>query len=207
MTFKTGICQWASGATATSQQASGLAIYTIGANDADGECNNYSPGHAWAPENSLEQAILTLTYATPVYATSFTIYGDQGMNWYRMWLKNSDTKEQILVFEGDDENCISTHTFDGTFLADTVILQTHGWGWCATDAVELCGNPAYTPPELTTDPASGVTTNSATLNGNVTSLGTATSVDVSFEWGLTDSYGNETTPQTVAAGSFSAQSG
>ena len=203
ITFKTGICQWASGATATSQQASGLAIYTIGANDADGECNNYSPGHAWAPENSSEQAILTLTYDTPVYATSFTIYGDQGMNWYRMWLKNSATEEQSLVFEGDDGSCISTHTFDGTFLADTVILQKNTYGWCATDAVELCGIPVR--PSVFTTAASDVTINSATLNGNLTSLGAATSVDVSFEWGLTESYGNETTAQPMTlAGTFSA---
>jgi hypothetical protein len=54
-----------------------------------------------------------------------------------------------------------------------------------------------TPPSVTTNAASGVTSDSATLNGTLTSLGTATSVDVSFEWGLTISYGNETTPQTM----------
>ena len=207
VTFKTGICQWASGAIATSEQPNALASYATGAPNAPniGNCgDDWQPGYSWAPVSYSEQAILTLTYDTPVYATSFTIYGDLGINWYRMWLKNSATEEQSLVFEGDDENCISTHTFDGNFLADTVILQKNTFGWCATDAVELCGTLAYTPPEVTTDPASAITTNSATLNGNVTSLGTATSVDVSFKWGLTDSYGNETDPQTVAAGSFSA---
>jgi hypothetical protein len=50
-----------------------------------------------------------------------------------------------------------------------------------------------TPPTVVTTGASNVTSDSATLNGNLTSLGTASSVQVSFEWGLTTSYGNETT--------------
>jgi len=62
-----------------------------------------------------------------------------------------------------------------------------------------------TPPTVATDPASAVGTTSATLNGDLTDLGTASSVDVSFEWGLTDSYGQET-PVQVLSGSdtFSA---
>ena len=62
-----------------------------------------------------------------------------------------------------------------------------------------------TPPAVTTNAASGVTSDSAMLNGTLTSLGTDTSVDVSFEWGLTASYGNETSPQTMpATGDFNA---
>ncbi len=54
-------------------------------------------------------------------------------------------------------------------------------------------------PEVITNPATNVASDSATLNGNLTSLGNALSVNVSFEWGLTISYGNETTPQTMTA--------
>ena len=62
---------------------------------------------------------------------------------------------------------------------------------------------AQDAPAVTTDAASGVTTSSATLNGTLTSLGNASSVDVSFEWGLTTSYGNETTPQAmIGTGAF-----
>ncbi|MFC1847821.1 hypothetical protein ACFLXV_00715 [Chloroflexota bacterium] len=56
---------------------------------------------------------------------------------------------------------------------------------------------AQTLPVVTTDAASDVTTNSATLNGNLTDMGNASSVDVSFEWGLTVSYGNETGAQSL----------
>lgn len=60
-------------------------------------------------------------------------------------------------------------------------------------------------PAVTTNAANNVIGDSATLNGNLTSLGNALSVNVSFEWGLTISYGNETTPQTMTAtGLFSA---
>jgi subtilisin family serine protease len=61
------------------------------------------------------------------------------------------------------------------------------------------------PPSVTTNPATAVTSSGATLNGNMTDLGSAVSAEVSFEWGLTTAYGAETPPQTMAsAGSFSA---
>ncbi len=42
-----------------------------------------------------------------------------------------------------------------------------------------------------------VTDTSARLRGYVSDLGSASSVDVSFEWGETTSYGNTTTPSAV----------
>ena len=66
--------------------------------------------------------------------------------------------------------------------------------------------PTPTPaaaPTVSTTAASGVTANSATLNGYLAGLGTASSVRVSFQWGLTTSYGTETAPQIVtSAGAF-----
>lgn len=43
------------------------------------------------------------------------------------------------------------------------------------------------------DRAANVSANSASLVGNLTSIGTTDSVNVSFEWGLSTSYGNTTT--------------
>jgi parallel beta-helix repeat protein len=63
-----------------------------------------------------------------------------------------------------------------------------------------------TPPEVSTNNADDITTNSATLYGNLDDLGTASTVDVSFEWGLTQGrpYPNETTPEAKSAsGPFS----
>jgi len=61
-----------------------------------------------------------------------------------------------------------------------------------------------TAPSVTTNDASGITDNSATLNGNLDNLGTAPTVNVSFEWGKTVSYGNTTTPESKnTTGAFS----
>ena len=64
------------------------------------------------------------------------------------------------------------------------------------------------PPAVTTDAATDVTTESATLNGSLDSLGDYTTVDVSFEWGTTlgGPYPNETTPPEAmtSTGAFSA---
>ena len=51
------------------------------------------------------------------------------------------------------------------------------------------------PPAVTTNAASSITINSARLNGELTSMGTASSVTVSFVWGtnLGGPYPNETT--------------
>ena len=57
-----------------------------------------------------------------------------------------------------------------------------------------------TPPAVTTNAASSITTISGRLNGDLTTLGTASSVTVSFEWGTTSgSYSNATTGQAMTS--------
>jgi len=55
----------------------------------------------------------------------------------------------------------------------------------------------YTLPttEVTTNPATSITGVSATLNGTLTDGG-GESCDCSFQWGLTDAYGETTTPES-----------
>jgi len=61
------------------------------------------------------------------------------------------------------------------------------------------------PPMVATSAATSVGATSATLNGNLTSLGTATSVQISFQWGTSSSYGSDTSAQSISAtGAFSA---
>ena len=70
---------------------------------------------------------------------------------------------------------------------------------------ELDLSITITTPTLATNPATSITTTSATLNGNLSSLGADSSVTVSFEWGTTTGYDNTTTPQIKnTTGSFSA---
>ncbi|MDM7998905.1 MAG: hypothetical protein QUS33_02600 [Dehalococcoidia bacterium] len=62
-----------------------------------------------------------------------------------------------------------------------------------------------TPPSVRTTSATAVHCTSAILNGILDSLGTAEGVDVSFEWGLTTAYGQESAVHTrTATGEFSS---
>ena len=66
---------------------------------------------------------------------------------------------------------------------------------------------ALTPPMVTTSAASGLTTTRATLNANLTSKGTASTVTVSFEYGLTTAYGSTNAgvpPTFTTTGAFIA---
>ena len=60
-------------------------------------------------------------------------------------------------------------------------------------------------PSVTTNEATKIKPRRATLNGSLTSLGTASSVAVSFDWGLTTAYGSTTKPRTMTStGDFRA---
>jgi hypothetical protein len=64
-----------------------------------------------------------------------------------------------------------------------------------------------TPPTVTTNAASGLTTTGATLNANLTSKGSASTVTVSFEYGPTTAYGSTATgipPTLTSTGAFTA---
>ena len=63
------------------------------------------------------------------------------------------------------------------------------------------GAPAGSPPTCTTDPATNITLNSATLNGTVNPNSVAT--NAYFQWGLTTSYTETTTSQSVGNGAIS----
>lgn len=60
------------------------------------------------------------------------------------------------------------------------------------------------PPAIVTVAANSTSSTSATLNLHLSSLGSATSVQVSFEWGQGTAYGSITTPQAMTStGHFS----
>jgi hypothetical protein len=66
-------------------------------------------------------------------------------------------------------------------------------------------NGDWTSPNITTLDASTITRTSATLNGQITCLGGATSINVCFEYGTTTEYGKSTVFQEITSiGSFAA---
>ena len=62
-----------------------------------------------------------------------------------------------------------------------------------------------TPPTILTDTPTAITPTGATVNGVLTTMGTAPATDASFKWGIASgSYPNETPPQSMGApGTFS----
>ncbi|MFC2066436.1 CARDB domain-containing protein [Chloroflexota bacterium] len=106
-------------------------------------------------------------------------------------------------------------TVQGSHSGDTVEFFVNGVKDTSKTAEFLAGggptpiNLSVTitipPAAVSTSAATSVSTTSAALNGNLSSLGTASSVTVSFQWGTSASYGDETAAQTkTSTGSFSA---
>jgi phosphodiesterase/alkaline phosphatase D-like protein len=82
------------------------------------------------------------------------------------------------------------------------LADTDGGGvdqWLAFDALKFISrSTGGGPPTATTNAASNVTSNSATLNGTVNPNGLATTVY--FQWGTSTSYGNTTPSQSIGSG-------
>jgi hypothetical protein len=109
--------------------------------------------------------------------------------------------------ETTSENMTSTGLFStdlpGLSPGTMYYYQAKAVGDGTSSSVEMSFT-TYTPPSVATNAATQVTANSARLNGELTSLGTASSVTVSFSWGTSPgSYANETAGVAkTAAGTF-----
>lgn len=143
------LCQYASSATATSENEGSNAIFATGAPDAPiagcavGQWSGYS--YSWNPLLWNTKSNLTLNYNSPVNVNNVTVFGDYDMCWNSMWLENSKTGEKRQIFNGVNTDCTFTQTASGDFLADRVTIETCGWGWTSTDAVQVCGQGNATP--------------------------------------------------------------
>ncbi len=113
------------------------------------------------------------------------------------------------------DSCTTDGTGTGTFTSSMTGLTPDTEYYYRAYAVNEAG-PSYgaeltftteDPPEVSTTAASSVTWNSAQLNGNLTYVGSASSVDVSFEWGTTSGgpYPNSTASESMSStGTFNA---
>ena len=101
-----------------------------------------------------------------------------------------------LVFELNKSNFTMTgKSYDNVTL--TVKANGSTTPGTYTAELEIAEGPA--PPSVTTAGVRAVAWGTAVLWGTLDDLGTASPVYVSFEWGTSDSYGNETTTRAMTS--------
>ena len=130
-----------------------------------------------------------------VAGATFGITGATGYGGTAPWSANSAPPGDYTIAWGN----IAGYT---TPSGETKTLAAGGT--ISFQGVYAPASPADRAPSVATRAASGTGTASVTLNGDLTDPGTAASVQVSFQWGLTAGYGNSTSPATTAGtGAFS----
>jgi hypothetical protein len=141
------ICQYADQATATSENTGSEAIYATGVPDCDTDCSVWSGiQKSWNPTNWNTIANLTLHYPSSVSARNLTFHGDYDICVRRIWVSNSI--EQLEVFSGEKRDCTFTMSISAPFDVDKIILETCGYSWTSTDAVQLCGKVCLPSDEI-----------------------------------------------------------
>ena len=126
-----------------------------------------------------------------------------GANEYNLYLQISSTTVAGLT-AGQQVWCAAATTDFPNLLTVGAILTgnlDNSPGWWTFKAAAATAPPTVTPPTITTGNATVITSSGATLNGTLSSLGSAGSITVSFDWGLTTSYGSTTAAQTVTSAS------
>jgi hypothetical protein len=126
---------------------------------------------------------------------------------------NTDSTHKELVLYSNDGNAVNqqidlgnyyaaddgnTYSFNGT----RILVQFSDY-----TVIKLVQTTSLTVPSVNTNSTSNLTSTGATINANLNSLGSASSVTVSFEYGLTTDYGSTAVgvPSTMTGtGAFNA---
>ncbi len=152
---------------------------------------NGSPAPIGTTVTATGKGVTTDIQGNPLTTTVAGVYG------------SADLLGAKLVVQGNIE--------DGailTFLVNSVAAsQTAAWHSGATAQLNLTVTITLVPPSVTTGVATAVAITAATLNGSLTAQGNPSAVQVSFNYGLTTSYGSTTVSQSMTSGSFSANVG
>ena len=98
-----------------------------------------------------------------------------------------------------------TAALTGLTAGTTYHFRADATGSSTANGSDMTFTTAANNLSVTSSAATGITTTGAILNGNLTSLGGASSVSVSFDYGTTTGYGNSiSAPAMTAAESFNA---
>jgi hypothetical protein len=168
-----------------------------GLNDS-GEIEAEIPGtYLYYPSDGDEEYIVIATEEEIRFEIKATNSGDFD---FSVW-KQTASDETLVNYESVAITANSTANLTISSSNPNYIMNVDLDGDGTTDE-QVSGNMS---PTVITNSPSNITSNSATFSGNLTSLGTASSANVSFEWGLTSEYGANTTVQVkTGTGLFTA---
>jgi hypothetical protein len=158
-----------------------------------------------SPGNSTTPGPITTTLMPTFEWGSVTVAAD-----YTLTVSRTPYSTNSLVYTSDELTGTS-------FTLPTGVLfdgQSYCWEVTATNvsgtspasSIFYFQTPgSYSPPTIATDAANNITSTGAILNGNLTGLGSSSSVNVNFAYGASTSYGYTTSVQTLSAsGAFQA---
>jgi Putative Ig domain len=126
-------------------------------------------------------------------------------NEYDLYLKITGTTVSGIT-AGQQVWCVATTSdFPNLLTVGSTLTgnlsNSPGW-WtfkAASTSSPIVTLPTVTAPTAATSTATSVTSTGAIINGTLSSLGSSSSVAVSFNWGLTSSYGNTTAAKTMTS--------
>jgi hypothetical protein len=127
-------------------------------------------------------------------ASSVDVYFDFATDYY--YINNGNTYSNSTA----TQSMSLTGTFNATIYGLTPSTMYHFRAVAVGNGTAYGSDLTFTTetlPTVVTNTATDITFESAVLNGNLSSLGNATFVNVSFQWGLTTSYGNTTALQAL----------
>jgi len=143
--------------------------------------------------------------SNPVVTTRPGIYGDADPMLTRL-LVQGNANAGVFIADG----AVIEFFVNGVRANETAVWQsgkTYALNLTVGAPPAPIPTPSPIPPTVVTENTTGIATNSATLNGTLSTPGTAAPVDVSFEWGTAQGgpYTGSTPAQAkTAPGTFSA---
>ncbi len=158
-----------------------------------------SPGNNTSPGT-------VITTLTPTFQWNTV----SGADYYILTVSRTPYSSNNIIYASDQLTGTS-FTMPANFLFNGQIYcwqvtATNISGTSASSSTYYFQTPgSYSPPAVATNSAINITDTTATLNGNLSDLGSATSVNVNFQYGTSISYGTVTPIQTLTAdGAFQA---
>jgi hypothetical protein len=153
-----------------------------------------SPGNNTSPGT-------VITTLTPTFQWNTV----SGADYYMLTVSRTPYSSNNIIY-ASDQLIGTSFTMPNNFLFNG---QTYCWQVTATNISGTSPSSStyyfqtpgsYSPPAVATNIASNITDTTATLNGNLSDSGSATRVNVNFQYGTSTSYGTLTPIQTLTAG-------